>query len=168
DNERMLIFPVLTSRQKNLIEARRAAVENAQTILSAFHLEKWLNPPVDCVLVPEKPIGIQSVEDRWPVLVKQHIVQDQRDIVLIPSLRVPGPTGQSEPLAFVARVLIIKKQEETCQTRINIGRGEIHHVVVVPQSGQLLLVIVAQGKAAVVMVPILSRTDVVHWITVAL
>src|SRR5215510_721295 len=81
DGERMLLLSVLAGAEKNLIEAGGPAIENAEAVLPALHLEPGLDSAVNCVSIAQQSVSIQFVENSLPVLVKAHIVQNQRNIV---------------------------------------------------------------------------------------
>src|SRR5215467_5656597 len=97
-------------------------------------------------------------------MIEKHIMKDERDIVLT----ARQPKGKWVWIIFISRILFIKQQIKTGETRVNVGCREIHHVVVIPKSGQLLAGIVSAGKIGVMVVPELVRTDKVHRKAVAL
>src|SRR5262249_33627154 len=132
-NERVKLVAQGAGAQKQLIEARRPAVEDAEAILSPLHAKIGLDDTVERILIAQHSVSVQLVEHRLPVMIEKHIMKDERNIVLT----ARQPKGKWVWIIFISRILFIKQQIKTGKTRVNVGCREIHHVIVIPKSGQL-------------------------------
>ena len=156
---------LLRVAEEELVEARRAAVQDADAVLPRLDLEIGGDRAVDGEDVADHPVGVPVVEDhlRHALLVdgEPQVLEHQRDVVV-------GEARQPPAGGLVAGVLVVEEEVEAEQAGVDVGGGEVQPVVVVPEGGQLLARVEAGGEVAVVVVPELAGVDPVLGVAVAL
>ena len=162
---------LLPRRQEQTPVARRSAVLDAEAVLAGLHLEVGHRGPVDCRDVTQPAVGLERVEDRQGVVRaavrvagELDVVEHQRDVVLpagqVPCVRVG--------IVLVVGVELVEDEVEARQARVDVRRGEVQPMVVVPERGQLLAVVASRRIVRVVVVPVEARVLPVPWIAVTL
>src|SRR5437867_4285619 len=138
-----------------LIKARGPAVQAAEAIPPRMDPEEGLNLSIHEELVAQNAIEIEQVEKKQSIRV-EHPVREQEGYVELVA-------GQVKPAAFVTRVLVVVEDGEAGEPLVDVLRGEIHAVVVVPERAQAfphisprrMSAVVASQPVGVVMVVVL-------------
>src|SRR4029077_787852 len=94
------------ARQEELVEARRADIEQAETITPRRDLEEGLDHAVHQELVTQYPIQVEQVEHQFARLRIEHlVVEEQRNIEV-------RKAGQMEAGVFVAGIKLVEQAIE--------------------------------------------------------
>ena len=143
----------LLGAQVELVESRWPAIDDAKAVFARLDLEIRLDDPVDRELVAENAVDVEDIEDRPAGLVEQHVVQHERHV---------EPPARQAPrcwpgIVLVARVLlVVEGEEEGAEPGIDVGRGEIHAVIVIPHGAEALARVEPGREHGVVMVPVFA------------
>src|SRR5262249_47270807 len=116
--------------EEELVEARGAAVQDAEAVAPLAHLEEGLDLAVDQELVPDQPVELEEVEAYQPRRrVDQLVREDEGDVEVREARQVEA--GQ-----LVAGVELVEDQVEAEQPLVDVRAGVVDAVVVVPERAQ--------------------------------
>src|SRR5437867_4962217 len=111
-----------------LIKAGRSAVQAAEAVPAGMDLKKGLDLAVHEKLVAQDAIEVEQVEEKQTLWV-EHLVGKQQGHVELAA-------GKMEPGALVPGVQIVAEKDKAGEPLVDVLRGEIHAVVVVPEGAQ--------------------------------
>src|SRR5262245_45865407 len=116
-----------------LVEARWSGVEHPEAIASRRHGEPRLNVAVDEKLVAEDAVEIEQVEENLAADRIDHFVgEQQRDVER-------RKARQAKPRRFIASVELVEQQVEAGQALVDVLRGEVDTMIVIPERAEALV-----------------------------
>jgi hypothetical protein len=131
--ERDALAEVVRVREEELVEARRACVEQAEAVPALGHLEERLDLAVRQERVADQAVVLEGVERDEPGRrVDQLVREDERDV----ELREPR---QMEAGGLVARVEVVEQDRRPDEALVRVLGGVVDPVVVVPEEPERLL-----------------------------
>ena len=112
-------------------EARRAADQKAEAILSPLHPEERLDDAVDGVLVAEDAVEIERVEEQLPIGVERLVGEQQRHVELA--------ARQAQAARLIAGVDIVEGAKEADLPLVDVLRRKVGPMRMVEQRAQRLV-----------------------------
>src|ERR1700752_297064 len=130
--------------EEELVETRWSRVEPAETITRRMHVDHRLHFAVDEETIAEHAVEVESVkrDDAGLGIVKM-IAKEHRHVEVTVVAGAVAEGRQVETGALVACVVIVEEQVHSGETFVNVLRGEVVHVVVIPERAHRLLNVAA-------------------------
>src|SRR5205085_1511305 len=125
--------------QVELVEAGRAAVEDSEAVAALLYLEEGLHLAVDQEGVAYQAVKAEGVEEQETRRGVEELVAEHDGDVEVREARQP------QPGVLVARVELVEVELEAGQALVDVLRGVVDPVVVVPARGQSLPDVAARG-----------------------
>ena len=155
--------------EREAVEARRAAVEQAEAVLPRLDVEVRPNLAVHRELVAQDAVKIEEVVDELPAGVEHLVAEHERHVVR------SARQLESARVQFVAAIERIEEAVASREAGVNILSGEILPVVVIPQRVHALRRVVDFGRrretiqrVRIVVVPARARLEEVPGKPIAL